>query len=541
MKKLCLLILAMVLLMVCESASAAKARSISSDADSAYHAEHLANHLGETNCSATGNYIKMRSKANGSNTVGHLEQADEFILLDVQNGWAQVEVTYADKTSPDSWKGLTGWVNSDCIDCPCSTSEYSNSVNPNSIHTYPPSLPDGWTFSSGAGAWNTEIRIATDGSFWGHYHDADGYTLYESYFRGRFSNIEKSTPHSYSMFVSELQTIGIPGSQYQKNYIQHIITEPAGIAKGDYIEIFIPGAKQEQLTDDHLSWLHGIITNPLSDYAFCNISQGVAFDPGSELEESGIPNSISSVTYYCKANNLRVRSKPISGEIIGHIEKADQFIVLEISDGWANITVTHAADTSSDSWEGLTGWVSTDYIESKAVTNASSSWKEAYYHYLTLNSILHYLDDYAEFWLAYIDNDSIPELIINTTIVAGGCHVLTYHNGKVDAILIGSTGTPSYIERGNLLLDSAGHQGCYYDTVYTIINGKWKQIYHAENYELPSSNFEIDTRIIHTYYIDDQEVTKSKYNSVLYSHFDRSKATKLVSGKSIKYLFNELQ
>lgn len=124
MKRLCLLILTAILLMVCESAFAAKARSISSDSDSAYHAEHLIKHLDETECQATGNYIKTRSKANGSKVVGHLEQADEFILLDVKNGWAQIEVVYSDKTSPDSWEGMTGWVNSDYIDCVCSTNKY---------------------------------------------------------------------------------------------------------------------------------------------------------------------------------------------------------------------------------------------------------------------------------------------------------------------------------------------------------------------------------------------------------------------------------
>ena len=131
MKKFFLLFLSILLILCCKAAFAAKARSISSDADSAYHAEHLKNHLGETTCHGTGNYIKTRNKANGNKVIGHLEQADEFILLDVKNGWAQIEVVYSDKTSPDSWEGMSGWVNSDYVDCDCSATKYhSHTVYP---------------------------------------------------------------------------------------------------------------------------------------------------------------------------------------------------------------------------------------------------------------------------------------------------------------------------------------------------------------------------------------------------------------------------
>ena len=132
MKKAFLLIILVALIISGESALAAKARSISSDTDSAYHAQHLMMHLQETNCRATGNYIKTRNKANGSKVVGHLEQADEFILLDISDGWAQIKVTASDKTSPDSWAGMIGWVNSDYVDCTCSSAEYAQHHNTNS-------------------------------------------------------------------------------------------------------------------------------------------------------------------------------------------------------------------------------------------------------------------------------------------------------------------------------------------------------------------------------------------------------------------------
>lgn len=107
------------------TAAADKARDIASDADLRYHAAHLENHLDTTDVYCTGNYVKVRNKINGKKVVGHLEQADQFQLLDIQKGWVKIKVTYSDKTSPDSHKGMTGWLNADYVDCYCDAGEYA--------------------------------------------------------------------------------------------------------------------------------------------------------------------------------------------------------------------------------------------------------------------------------------------------------------------------------------------------------------------------------------------------------------------------------
>lgn len=71
--------LLMALLLCSRTALAAKARDIQTEADSQYHAAHLARHIGMQDLSCTGNYVKLRSKANGTTVVGHLEQADADI------------------------------------------------------------------------------------------------------------------------------------------------------------------------------------------------------------------------------------------------------------------------------------------------------------------------------------------------------------------------------------------------------------------------------------------------------------------------------
>lgn len=119
-------LLAAVFCLMGNAALAAKARNIVSDADSQYHAMHLENHLDTTDVYCTGNYVKVCNKINGKKVVGHLEQADQFELLEIQNGCVKIKVTYSDKTSPDSYKGMIGWLNADYVDCYCDADEYAN-------------------------------------------------------------------------------------------------------------------------------------------------------------------------------------------------------------------------------------------------------------------------------------------------------------------------------------------------------------------------------------------------------------------------------
>lgn len=382
MKRVICFLLTVFLFFFVESAFAAKARSITSEADSTHHSKHLQLHIGNINCHATGNYIKTRIKADSNKVIGHLEQADEFVLLEMQEGWARIEVTFADKSSPDSWIGMTGWVNADYIDCDCSWSDYLNQT-----------------------------------------------------------------------FISHFEII-----------------------------------------DD----------------------------------------------YRCKVNHLRVRNAPNGSKVLGHIEQEDYFRITDIDNGWAHIQVEFSGKTCRDSWVGLTGWVSMKYLE-KQTNHSDADWKKAYRDYISENNLIKNLKDCAVYWFAYIDNDDIPELIIDSGITAGGCHIITYHNKQVHSVTIGSNGFTWYIERENLVLNSAGQQGSYYDAVYMIDNGKWKQIYHSENYEFPSPNDETQQQLIQTYYIDGIEVNKTEYVQSLSCHFPKNNAIKLTDGISVAYLDNELR
>ena len=139
MKRIVCIALVTLALLCTNEAMAAKARSIATNADSDYHDSHLSLHIGDINCYGTGNYVKIRTQAGGDKIVGHLEQADSFNLVDVQNGWALIQITVPASTSPDSQAGMTGWVDADYIDCNCTDEEYhlgnatTRSINNNDV------------------------------------------------------------------------------------------------------------------------------------------------------------------------------------------------------------------------------------------------------------------------------------------------------------------------------------------------------------------------------------------------------------------------
>lgn len=104
-------------------------------------------------------------------------------------------------------------------------------------------------------------------------------------------------------------------------------------------------------------------------------------------------------------------------------------------------------------------------------TFSEETWTAAYINYLNL------LDgrDQLTYSLIYVDEDDVPELVADTGYEAGGCQILTWHEGKTD-VLQTSRLYFNYIERGNLLCNSDGNMGYYYDDIYAIRDGKWEYL-----------------------------------------------------------------
>ena len=96
-------------------------------------------------------------------------------------------------------------------------------------------------------------------------------------------------------------------------------------------------------------------------------------------------------------------------------------------------------------------------------------WLAAYVDYI---EGMESYDSYDKCSFIYVDEDEIPELVINTGIYETGCLILTFYDGEVEVLQTGGLRF-RYIERKNLLCDTAGQAGEYENRVYFIENGKW--------------------------------------------------------------------
>lgn len=154
----------------------------------------------------------------------------------------------------------------------------------------------------------------------------------------------------------------------------------------------------------------------------------------------------------------------------------------------------------------------------------TKDWKEIY---------LEYLDKYEKdtwavnawtYSLIYVNEDDIPELVIDSGIEAGGCEILTYYEGAVD-VLKNYRLNFDYIEKGNRFCNSDGNMGSYYDYVYTIENGKWTCIGEGR-YGDGENGVQQDENgdFIYVYSWEGESVDEQEYAQRLSEVYDKQKA-----------------
>ena len=157
-----------------------------------------------------------------------------------------------------------------------------------------------WSFSSGAGGWSTEMRIANDGSFSGEYHDSemgevgDDYpngSLYVSGFTGTLSIGEQVDEHAWKVQIDSLTLKDEPGQENIDDGIRFVTTEPYGISEGDIMTLYLPGTPVDALTEDMKMWSHVILEDPMPTelnnwflYSEKNQSGFVGYDFSEEAE-----------------------------------------------------------------------------------------------------------------------------------------------------------------------------------------------------------------------------------------------------------------
>lgn len=152
-----------------------------------------------------------------------------------------------------------------------------------------------FVFSSGAGAWSTEIEIKSDGSFIGYYHDSDmgvtgtnypNGTRYECHFKGKFKAVSKLDDFTYSLKLDEFTIESKINEEKIVDGIKIIYTDAYGFDDADEFLLYSPGAPIANLPEEFLSWAH-INTNirktlPSGYYGIYNVNGKEGFVGMSE-------------------------------------------------------------------------------------------------------------------------------------------------------------------------------------------------------------------------------------------------------------------
>lgn len=115
----------------------------------------------------------------------------------------------------------------------------------------------------------------------------------------------------------------------------------------------------------------------------------------------------------------------------------------------------------------------------------ATDWMQKYVEYVRNNDNFYTEDSIFYIWqkwgLAYIDDDTIPEMLLLYGCEATGNKVLTIHNGEVSEWNSWRCGV-SYIPKSGLINNEDGSMGHYYDRIIKLEDGKFELVYMT-NYD----------------------------------------------------------
>ncbi len=159
-----------------------------------------------------------------------------------------------------------------------------------------------FTFSSGAGAWSTDMVVYADGSFDGIYHDSDmgdtgedhpNGTVYFCAFSGRFGELKKVDDFTYQTTIVEIQYENEPDTKEIVDGTLYQYTDAYGLEDAENILFYLPGTPAEALSEECRSWLRDVLYDwgtgewleELPCVALCNEAMGECFSGWDDVEE----------------------------------------------------------------------------------------------------------------------------------------------------------------------------------------------------------------------------------------------------------------
>ena len=158
------------------------------------------------------------------------------------------------------------------------------------------------------------------------------------------------------------------------------------------------------------------------------------------------------------------------------------------------------------------------------------NWEDKYLTFLQRNTIENenISVSYPNMYLIYVDNDKIPELLLDGVSEANGMPLLAIYKSNVKCTITERHGF-TYIRKKNRVNISTGHMGLCSDYICSLKNGELKKIASGDyNYNEYDQNGNPKV----TYYWEGKKVSKKTYNKNLKKYFDVKKASGLPRSKS---------
>lgn len=221
-------------------------------------------------------------------------------------------------------------------------------------------------------------------------------------------------------------------------------------------------------------------------------------------------DDIIIINSYKENENVKIESRI-------YIQGSDQKFTLDkdlstrVNENGSLATVADIVDYLKQE-ESNTAEISSKSEQKNSGQEASSDeWKQAYINWVNQRP------DWT-YELFDVNGDDIPEIAAHSGNMADGGAVGTYANGKVQEIPIARCGLIS-VQGQNVLDNSDGHMGRYYDCVYKIDDGRWVQIGDGEYGDDGDTTMETDkygnSTIKFVYTWNGEKVSEDEYSANL--------------------------
>ena len=221
-------------------------------------------------------------------------------------------------------------------------------------------------------------------------------------------------------------------------------------------------------------------------------------------------DDIIIINSYKENENVKIESRI-------YIQGSDQKFTLDkdlstrVNENGSLATVADIVDYLKQE-ESNTAEISSKSEQKNSGQEASSDeWKQAYINWVNQRPDWTYV-------LFDVNGDDIPEIAAHSGNMADGGAVGTYANGKVQEIPIARGGLIS-VQGQNVVDNSDGHVGRYYDYVYKIDDGRWVQIGDGEYGDDGDTTMETDkygnSTIKFVYTWNGEKVSEDEYSANL--------------------------